>query len=1010
MKKTIFIFLLLSNIVLGQNNTSIIESTASFNSLDGYLIYNPYSAVYDEDGFLWIIGENKTTNEFVIGKRKYVIQRFDGANFYTLELPLKIENRLYEAKFFGDKKGGLYLNLFYENIPETKLYFIDTKNLTFTYVKEYETKIKPFLSDVFYHFKGKTRIVATTPKKIYSAEIDGLHVKFLDSLPVSKSNFSSSITHIAVADSFVIPTFSNLKSCIIDSKGDIKKMLTEKDFEKADGTNFYPNYFFEVFKNDNRTYFAYRHSKDLLQYKNGVFKEVKNTKPVNDSRKIIYWGNKNNTTLYIERESSNYTLSIYKIIEDKHKLIDTIKIDNFSEGISNDYEREFVVLYENKLIKYFFQNSAIKTFVKDKSIRGIRQLKKDTYLVATEMKGFYEINTKDNTEKHIILKKDGVDYPIRYSRDIYKNGSTFITNDQDNFYEFDKNYNIFYHKNLNYDGEENIKIGDTIFKAGRYGVLMKYNIKDKSFTIIKGTEEYIVKEFATDGKKLFATSTKGILEYYNGKFSNFVPKEEKGEDLLSIKYIKEYGLFVSTRFGKLYQYNPTEKTFKLFYEDNLKASIVGLEIDNYNNFWLNTYAGIVSYNPTTKKATRYGKKDGVYELEGNRYSTYKDAQGNMLIGSFKGLSFFNPQTLKQQNLELTTVFTAVSFFNAKENKWVTREEPNFLKEVKEINLPASNQRFSSKVAVLGTINNLELKFRYRLFSASEDTKPSWNRLTNGNEILFTHLASGIYQFEVEALTASNQKIGKTLQLQINSKEIFYKTWWFMVLVILASLFLIGYFFYQFKTKQQLYAETEIALNEARVKEAMMLEIHHRIKNNLQIVSGLLSLQAMKSDNKELKEKLQDSQSRIESIAGIHNVLYNADNQESIVVKDYFANIVNYNKNLFPVKVEYSMDIDESILFMDKAIPLALTINELISNSYKHAFANVENPEISITFYKEKNKCYLHYADNGVFKEKDTKRASMGLRIIDMMNNQLKGNLTVNSDKNFSLNLEFKDHE
>jgi two-component sensor histidine kinase len=211
---------------------------------------------------------------------------------------------------------------------------------------------------------------------------------------------------------------------------------------------------------------------------------------------------------------------------------------------------------------------------------------------------------------------------------------------------------------------------------------------------------------------------------------------------------------------------------------------------------------------------------------------------------------------------------------------------------------------------------------------------------------------------------------------------------------------------QYKVQQNLFAKNEIALNEAKIKSSMMLEIHHRIKNNLQIVSGLLGLQMANSGNEELKLKLQDSQSRIESIAGIHDLLYNTANQETIIVKENVESIVSYYKTLFPTPVVYSLKIEEANLSVDKATPFSLLLNELINNSNKHAFENMATPEIFINF-QTIDKIYLfEFSDNGVFKKPSSDKESMGMRIVEMMSRQLKGNLIIKTETSFNLTLTF----
>ncbi|MDP5077253.1 MAG: sensor histidine kinase, partial [Nonlabens sp.] len=240
--------------------------------------------------------------------------------------------------------------------------------------------------------------------------------------------------------------------------------------------------------------------------------------------------------------------------------------------------------------------------------------------------------------------------------------------------------------------------------------------------------------------------------------------------------------------------------------------------------------------------------------------------------------------------------------------------------------------------------------------------------------------------------------------------VFYKSWWFIGLVLISTIAILSFIFYQYKMKQDLLAENKLALNEATIKTTMMLEIHHRIKNNLQIVSGLLGLQMADSDNEELKTKLKDSQHRIESIAGIHNLLYNANKDDSILVGDNVASIIAYYQQLLPITVSYQVDIDDSFLGIDKITPFSLLLNELINNSIKHAFTHTPHPVITIHFKKITTHYEFNYSDNGTFKKETAVSKTMGMRIIQMMTKQLKGTSTINKETNFMLKLQFPINE
>jgi two-component sensor histidine kinase len=560
-------------------------------------------------------------------------------------------------------------------------------------------------------------------------------------------------------------------------------------------------------------------------------------------------------------------------------------------------------------------------------------------------------------------------------------------------------------ESIRINGEEIIKINDSIFTAGQRGAIYKYSIKEKKYTKIPNTDAIQIKEFATDGKTLFATTVNnGIFEYENGSFKTYEFENVKTENLLAINYLKDYGVLVSTKFGEIYTYDTKTKKLNLLYEDELDASIVGIVEDSNKNLWLNTYAGIVFLNPSTKKILRYTTKDGVYELEGNRFSTYKDPEGAIFMGSYKGLSYFNPNNLSVSSIDVQPHFTSISYFDAQENRWKIHTSPLFLKDVKEIKLPSEYQRFSATMSVFGQMNSEDVKYRYRLLDDTNNFE--WFTSYSSKEILFANLAPGNYTLQVEAYDASENKIGETIELKIISDKIFYKTWWFVFLLFIVASSIIIYIFYQYKGKQILYAKNEIALKESIIKTEMMLEIHHRIKNNLQIISGLLGLQMINSSNEELKRSLRDSQSRIESIAGIHNLLYNSDNFEAFSFNENVKNIIAYYKTLFPIKVKYNLNLDGSILSIDKATPLSLLLNELINNSNKHAFANIENPEITIKFVKKDKDYLLEYSDNGNFKKGIVKKESMGMKIVDMMIKQLKGDLNIKETNGFNLTLSF----
>jgi two-component system, sensor histidine kinase PdtaS len=196
------------------------------------------------------------------------------------------------------------------------------------------------------------------------------------------------------------------------------------------------------------------------------------------------------------------------------------------------------------------------------------------------------------------------------------------------------------------------------------------------------------------------------------------------------------------------------------------------------------------------------------------------------------------------------------------------------------------------------------------------------------------------------------------------------------------------------------SEAEISLKE---KELLLKEIHHRVKNNMQIVASLLRLQARRLDDPRIIGILNDSRSRIGAMALIHESLYKPADLSSISLQDYIKEL---GRNLFdfyaidPERIKLVTDVELITLNIETATPCGLIINELITNSLKYAFADDRTGEITIALKRsESGKGYLLLvADNGVGLPEglDIRRtSSLGLQlVVNLTENQLQGKLEV----------------
>lgn len=230
---------------------------------------------------------------------------------------------------------------------------------------------------------------------------------------------------------------------------------------------------------------------------------------------------------------------------------------------------------------------------------------------------------------------------------------------------------------------------------------------------------------------------------------------------------------------------------------------------------------------------------------------------------------------------------------------------------------------------------------------------------------------------------------------------------FSFLSILFSVYLLGGVLGKnlLKAHHNLYKSRNEIEKRIKEKETLLREVHHRVKNNLQTVSSLLSLQSRSIEDKKMKNMIKSSQNRVISMAMVHEMLYMRDDLSKIEYKSYVQELSEFLiRSLKGVenKVKLNIDIPDIKLGIDTAIPLGLLINEAITNALKYGITDENEGEISIAISHEKNHEYVLYiGDDGVgFPEsidhKTTK--SLGLKLIHNLARQLKGTISKDISK------------
>ncbi|MEX2477995.1 MAG: histidine kinase dimerization/phosphoacceptor domain -containing protein [Gracilimonas sp.] len=201
-------------------------------------------------------------------------------------------------------------------------------------------------------------------------------------------------------------------------------------------------------------------------------------------------------------------------------------------------------------------------------------------------------------------------------------------------------------------------------------------------------------------------------------------------------------------------------------------------------------------------------------------------------------------------------------------------------------------------------------------------------------------------------------------------------------------------------------------NSVEEKEVLLSEVHHRVKNNLAIIAGLIELQKQGLENEDLDSILSETQNRIYSIAGVHELLYNTDSFTEVTFDKYALALIDRIEGMFSSqKKEIIIDhkFETKSININQAIPLGLLLNELITNSFKHAFKETKGGKISIHVYEQDDQINAEYKDTGkgmdpsIFDSSQT----LGVTLIKTLIKQLEAEYILDTQNGFSFNFTFR---
>lgn len=206
---------------------------------------------------------------------------------------------------------------------------------------------------------------------------------------------------------------------------------------------------------------------------------------------------------------------------------------------------------------------------------------------------------------------------------------------------------------------------------------------------------------------------------------------------------------------------------------------------------------------------------------------------------------------------------------------------------------------------------------------------------------------------------------------------------------------------------------ENLLSSMREKEVLLKEVHHRVKNNMQMINSLMELQSDTVVDKNTIRMFQDAQDRVRSMAFVHEALYKSQDLANISAKDYITRLVTNLYTIYKGRgIDLDVDIEDVGLNIDTSIPCGLIVSELVSNSMKYAFEGKDDGMLTVSLTETKSGKYkLIVSDNGngIPKEIDVENPpTLGLQLVQMLTKQIKGNIRLARSKGTKFTIEFED--
>lgn len=513
--------------------------------------------------------------------------------------------------------------------------------------------------------------------------------------------------------------------------------------------------------------------------------------------------------------------------------------------------------------------------------------------------------------------------------------------------------------------------------------------------------------------KIWLGAEKGIFLYENGTVK---PASHLGgtgfRDILTIAEDEEGTLYFGGFNYGILAWHSTWRIPKAYNSRNglPNEGIRSLYVDNANHLWVGTSRGVlkVNLNDLNRRGRlsmrAYANPEGFRGLEVSNRGITQTPDGTVWFATAKGLTMYLPEMDRRNRVHPNTIMTDIMLF-LKPTDWqgLGYRTDSATGLPLNLRLPHNQNHLTFDFHGISLTAPDRVRYRYRLKGHDDH----WSAVTDQSFATYASLDPGNYTFQLLASNSDGFWTPSPLTYSFSIVPPVWRREWFIVLLVLlvtgATITIVRLrerslvklnTLLEYKVQHR----TRLLEEKNREKETLLKEIHHRVKNNLQIIMSMLNLQARHVQDPKALEVMQSIRGRVRSMSILHERLYQHEDLASIDLHAYLKDICEGLYATYGIsehQIMLSLYIPHLMVEADTALSLGLIVNELVSNSIKYAFPEREG-HIHISLQPESEQSYiLTVQDNGVglpvdFEER--RKKSFGLQLVSSLARKLNGKI------------------